>query len=111
MRFYLAAAVLAASLSAPAAADRFGSSGSDDVRVHRGDSLSRLDRDRGDRRDQRGSDGDTFFPYRDYQGDTLWRPESFNDWWHERSDRAFPAWVARNRDCQRLYWSGGGWRC
>ena len=38
------------------------------------------------------------------------KSDSYNDWWHDRPDRAYPAWVRNNRDC-RLYWSGGGWRC
>jgi hypothetical protein len=40
-----------------------------------------------------------------------WRPDSYNDWWHDRPDRAFPRWMSNNQDCQRLWWSGGGWRC
>jgi hypothetical protein len=63
----------------------------------------------GDRRRRRS---DTFLIYdRDYQGDTAWRATSYNDWWHERPERAFPRWMAGNQDCQRLWWSGGGWRC
>jgi hypothetical protein len=38
------------------------------------------------------------------------KSDSYNDWWHDRPDRAYPAWVRNNRQC-RLYWSGGGWRC
>ena len=34
-----------------------------------------------------------------------------NDWWHDRPDRAFPRWVSNNQSCQRIWWSGGGWRC
>ena len=75
------------------------------VRVHRGH------RDLGRAHARRVRGGDVFFPYRDYQGDSLWRSDSFNDWWHDRPDRAFPRWVASNRDCQRQYWAGGGWRC
>ena len=64
----------------------------------------------GDRR--RGRRGDTVLFYdRDYQGDTAWRASSYNDWWHERPERAYPRWMAKNQDCQRLWWSGGGWRC
>lgn len=37
-------------------------------------------------------------------------PDSYNDWWHDRPDRAYPRWVTNGR-CDRLYWSGGGWRC
>lgn len=39
--------------------------------------------------------------------------DSFNGWWHDRPDRAYPAWMRNNQnmpDC-RLYWAGGGWRC
>jgi len=40
-----------------------------------------------------------------------WEPDSYNDWWHQRPDRSLPRWVQRNDDCERVYWSGGGWRC
>ena len=71
------------------------------------------------RGDQPGHDGDhgrrrggSILIYdRDYQGDTAWRSTSYNDWWHERPERAFPRWMAANQDCQRQWWSGGGWRC
>ena len=103
-----------ASFSHPgAAAHRWvGQFGSPDVRIHRGDRERRGDGDfRDDRRHDRAFQGDVFFPYRDYQGDTLWRPDSFNDWWHDRPERSYPAWVARNTMCERRWWSGGGWRC
>ena len=38
------------------------------------------------------------------------KSDSYNDWWHDRPDRAYPAWVRNNQPC-RPYWSGGGWRC
>jgi hypothetical protein len=63
-------------------------------------------------RDRRRRDGDTVLIHdREYQGDTAWRANSYNDWWHDRPDRAYPRWMANNQDCQRLWWSGGGWRC
>lgn len=40
-----------------------------------------------------------------------WEPDSYNDWWHDRPDRAYPRWMSHNQDCERLWWSGGGWRC
>ena len=44
-----------------------------------------------------------------------WAPDSYNDWWHDRPDRAFPRWVQEQRGgaCapDRMWWSGGGWRC
>jgi hypothetical protein len=40
-------------------------------------------------------------------------PDSYNDWWHDRPDRAFPRWVQHNQDCtpDRMWWSGNGWHC
>jgi hypothetical protein len=92
--------------SRPDASVRTSGGNSAFVRIHRGHSDFVSDRARRDR-----NRGDVFFPYRDYQGDTLWRPDIFNDWWHDRPDRAFPRWVASNPNCQRQYWAGGGWRC
>ena len=39
--------------------------------------------------------------------------DSFNGWWHDRPDRADPAWMRNNQNMPncRLYWAGGGWRC
>ncbi len=69
-------------------------------------------RGRAGNRDRRRRNGDFIFYYdRDYQGDTVWRANSYNDWWHERPERSYPRWMANNQDCQRLWWSGGGWRC
>lgn len=47
----------------------------------------------------------------EWQGDSAWRADSFNDWWHERPHRAFPRWMANNDGCQRMWWGGGDWRC
>lgn len=42
-----------------------------------------------------------------------WEPDSYNDWWHDRPDRAFPRWVQHNQNCtpDRMWWSGSGWHC
>jgi hypothetical protein len=42
-----------------------------------------------------------------------WQSASFNDWWHDRPDRAFPRWVQHNQNCtpDRMWWSGSGWHC
>ncbi|MGE5562388.1 MAG: hypothetical protein ACM3ZV_03680 [Bacillota bacterium] len=45
-----------------------------------------------------------------------WDSDSFNDWWHDRPDRAFPRWVQEQRaqgtcDPDRMWWSGSGWHC
>ncbi len=63
----------------------------------------------GDRR--RGRGGTSFVYDRGYQGDSAFKSDGFNDWWHDRPDRAFPRWMNNNDGCQRLWWSGGGWRC
>ncbi len=104
-------------LSAPAAAfDPIGRSltgkpVSTGVRIHRGPGGG--DWDRHDRRDRRnrGNDGFAYYGDREYQGDTTWRADSFNDWWHSRPDRNLPRWVSSNQNCERMWWSGGGWRC
>lgn len=75
----------------------------------------RRDDRRGPRRDHRrrhrGFDGDVFLDAPEYQGDSVWRSNSFNDWWHDNPARNTPRWVRSNQDCQRQYWAGGGWRC
>lgn len=116
MTITLAAAGLAAfAMTAPAAAQQVsgppvfadghsGFSGSfDGHRRHDGRHGRRFDRGFG------GGlwiDGD-----REYQGDTAWRSNSFNDWWHDRPDRAFPRWMQSNQNCERMWSSGSGWRC
>jgi len=45
-----------------------------------------------------------------------WDAESYNDWWHDRPDRAFPRWVQEQHargtcDPGRAWWSGSGWHC
>ena len=106
----------AAALDPPTAVFTAGSSSAHGVTVHHGlppgfrggGHLDGPGHDR-DRRDRRG---DSILIYdRDYQGDTAWRSGSFNDWWHNRPDRAFPRWMQNNENCERMWWSGGGWRC
>src|SRR5687768_15292900 len=94
----LAASVAASALpAAPAQAQAFagetGFAAGSGVTVHR-DFVSH------DRRDRRRNRGRTvFFGDREYQGDTVWRSDSFNDWWHERPHRSHPAWMSRNDNC------------
>ena len=40
-----------------------------------------------------------------------WEPDSYNDWWHDRPDRAYPAWMRHNQDCQRMWFTGDTLRC
>ena len=37
--------------------------------------------------------------------------DSFNDWWHDRPDRAYPAWMRGNQDCSRQWFAGNALRC
>ncbi len=46
-----------------------------------------------------------------YANNRAFEPDSYNDWWHDRPDRAYPRWMANNGGCERRWWSGGGWRC
>jgi hypothetical protein len=47
--------------------------------------------------------------------DRDWAPNSGNDWWNTRTDRAYPRWVQEQRGqaCapERMWWSGTGWHC
>jgi hypothetical protein len=106
----LALTTLAVALPAPAAA-QFVS----DVRLSPRTSSSGHHGGFGhhDGRRHRGhDDGVVFYDnYRDYQGDTAWKSDSFNDWWHDRPDRAYPAWVRNNQNCERKWWGGDSLRC
>lgn len=74
---------------------------------------------RSDHRFQRGPDGVASFgdyELRSSYDDRDWAPQSANDWWHDRPDRAFPRWVLEQRargtcDPDRMWWSGNGWHC
>ena len=114
----LAIATLA--LAAPAPADaqttsgmgfsaRSGSGhhGDFDRRDGRRDDRRRHDR----RRDRDGNDVIFYDYYRDYQGDSLWRSDSFNDWWHDRPDRAYPRWMVNNQNCERKWYAADTLRC
>ena len=85
--------------------------GSAGVRIHRGFGG---DFDRRHRRDRRSDDGaiGTWVDGGEWAlyNNRSWEPDSYNDWWHDRPDRAFPRWVQTGK-CERLWWSGGGWRC
>ncbi len=123
MRLVLVAAAIAVAVPSAAEAQRPGGSGFSSAGA--GSGASARDRmrdnpdfgrdDRDDRHDRRrrghvillGGYGG----YADRDIDRSWQPDSFNDWWHERPHRSHPAWMSRNENCERMYWSGGGWRC
>jgi len=89
------------------------SSGGAGVRVHHGFGGDHRD---GHHRDGRFDDGAAIGTWYDggewaLYNNRSWLPDSYNDWWHDRPDRAFPRWVQNNQNCERVWWSGGGWRC
>ena len=51
--------------------------------------------------------------YSDFDANRSFDPDLWNDWWHERPERAFPRWVWSNQNCSpdRMWYSGSGWRC
>lgn len=113
----LGAALSVAVVATPAAAQSWGGSwpGSS---FHDGD-RDRHDGDRRDRRDHRRDRHGAFFGG-PWVSDTWalynnrsWDSDSFNDWWHDRPDRAYPRWVQHNQNCteDRMWWSGTGWHC
>ena len=46
-----------------------------------------------------------------YYNNRSWNSDSYNDWWHDRPDRAYPAWMRRNQDCQRPWFAGDTLTC
>jgi hypothetical protein len=49
--------------------------------------------------------------YGDFDGNRGFDPDKWNDWWHDRPDRAFPRWISRNQDCARRWYSGDVLTC
>jgi hypothetical protein len=130
----LTAAVLGAALAlsaAPAPAQQVSGMGFPSARSpgFRGVPPFRHDFDRcwvGDRRDMRrdGRRDGRFdcdgFAYADGEwalyNNRVFDPDSYNDWWNDRPDRAFPRWVQEQHargtcDPDRMWWSGSGWHC
>ena len=91
--------------------------GSRHVRLHHGE------RDRHDRRRDRDRDFDddaivdggiwTYGGEWALYNNRTWEADSYNDWWHDRPDRAYPRWIQQNANCapERMWWSGSGWHC
>jgi hypothetical protein len=49
--------------------------------------------------------------YGDFDGNRGFDPDKWNDWWHDRPERAFPQWMSRNQDCARRWYSGDVLTC
>src|SRR6185503_1492277 len=52
-----------------------------------------------------------FDNYGDYDANRSFDPDKWNDWWHDRPDRSYPRWMSMNQNCERIWYSGAGWRC
>jgi len=67
------------------------------------------------RRHDRSDDGffGGGFAWYDPNLNRSWDSDSYNDWWHDRPDRAYPRWVQHNDGCDegRMWQGGGAWRC
>jgi hypothetical protein len=55
--------------------------------------------------------GGGYYDYGDYDANRSFDPDKWNDWWHERPERAFPRWMTRNQGCERLWYSGDVLTC
>ena len=70
-----------------------------------------------DHRGDRGPRGELVLGYYNYgdwgrYNNRTFEPDSFNDWWHDRPDRAYPRWMLKNsQTCERQWSSGAGWTC
>jgi hypothetical protein len=123
----IAAAALAAFI-VPSQASALGNNAVSSVTVHSGshggfprardgNHFGNLGCDSQRGRHGRGGSGCTVFAdgwgYYDPDFNRSWDSDSYNDWWHDRPDRAFPRWVQHNEGCEpdRLWWSGNGWHC
>ena len=115
----LAAAAAATMAATPAQAQEMTTFGPGMASADPGFASGRGDRWRGDRHHRRHgrARGAIAVPFGWDDGEWAkynnrsWQSDSYNDWWHDRPDRAFPRWVRNNENCERMWWSGGGWRC
>jgi len=79
---------------------RHGGDGND-VRIHRG----------GFAGSYAGYGYMAYNDYSDFDGNRSFDPDKWNDWWHDRPDRAYPRWMSRNHDCTRPWYSGDFLTC
>jgi hypothetical protein len=127
----IAASLSAFAVAAPASAQEFSGMGPHQMRPRHFDRFGSGRRDMprcfaGDPRQMRGNarfdcraQADGWF-YDDgawaAYNNRGWDPDSYNDWWNDRPDRAFPRWVQEQHargTCEpdRMWWSGTGWHC
>jgi hypothetical protein len=112
------AALLAAVAVLPAVPASAESRGDHGFTIHRGLEGRHGDFDHRDGRRDRRRGGDQAVVldfwnggYDDRYNGRAFAPDSYNDWWHDRTERSYPRWMQNNRNCARMWWSGGGWTC
>lgn len=123
MKGVLLGLALTASLAVPASAEGYSSSGVSSLSAFGASGSGNLSSLSGrPALPQDGMNGRTGRPrfgfgfsgwayYGDYDGNRSFDPDKWNDWWHDRPDRAYPAWMRRNQDCARLWYSGSELTC
>ena len=117
MKGALLGLALTASLAVPASAGGFSSSGfsSTSGSGYAVPGLSGRPAGSGHSRHSHVGDGAGFGGWAYYDGDydanRSFDPDKWNDWWHDRPDRAYPAWMRRNQDCARVWYSGSELSC
>ena len=84
-----------------------GFAGGFDVSVHPGFDDRRFDRRRSDGSLGVWVNGGEWARY----NNQAWQSSGFNDWWHDRPDRAYPAWMRNNQDCAKQWYAGSTLRC
>lgn len=84
-----------------------------DGRRHRGDGGDGDRRDRRGRRDSCNISVGTWVDAGEWAlyNNRSWESDSYNDWWHDQPWRSYPRWISKNENCERQWYSGGGWRC
>ena len=109
MALICAAAIAAFSIAAPAAA---GSSDGPFTRVTFG-SQGNFDGRDNHRRNHHQDDIGIWVNAGEWAryNNRAFESDSYNDWWHDRPDRAYPAWVRNNQNCARQWFAGNTLRC
>ena len=46
-----------------------------------------------------------------YYNNREFASDSYNGWWHDRPDRAYPRWMQTNQNCDRMWYSADTLRC
>lgn len=114
----LAAGIAAFAIAAPALADGGGRSSGGQASANGGFFIvsgpgGGFGDGHGDRRRHHDGDGGVWINGGEWAlyNNRPFQPDSFNGWWHDRPDRAYPAWMRNNQDCARPWFQGNTLRC